>query len=285
VRIRVGSLAAVTVVGVLAAGVGPAAALADGAKAPEARQSAPSGYQVVDSGLLTAAPFAQTTGRVTCPGSTVVLGGGALLPSSSTDVNLNSSFPSGRHTWIAIVNNRTTSFTTFSVQAVCAVKPLGYTVVTASATSLAGLQAHQLALCPGRKVPIGGGEQTGSTSLVVNVNTSIPNGPVWTVEMNNGSTLAQTFLVFAICARKPVGYALVSSGPVANPSGEQSGAQVTCPANTVPFGGGAFSTSRSLAVNINTTNPLSLVNGWQVFENNASPDDAQVSAFLVCAGS
>jgi hypothetical protein len=43
--------------------------------------------------------------------------------SSSTHVNANSYFPSGRHTWIADVNNASTSVTAFSVQAICAAKP------------------------------------------------------------------------------------------------------------------------------------------------------------------
>ena len=54
----------------------------------------------------------------------------------------------------------------------------------------------------------------------------------------------------------PPGYTVATSGDITAPAGAQTHGFATCPSGTVPFGGGAFVSSSSLSVNINSSIPL-----------------------------
>jgi hypothetical protein len=77
---------------------------------------------------------------------------------------------------------------------------------------------------------------------------------------------------------KPVGYKIVSKQFAAKAGVESGGA--TCPAGTMPLGGGGFTSSSSTDNNMNGTAP----NGrsWVVRQNNAGTTDATIGAIAVC---
>ncbi len=103
--------------------------------------------------------------------------------------------------------------------------------------------------------------------------------------MNNGSGLAESFTVYAVCSKYTPGlanYGITVGSSVNNPAGRQSGTgQVACPTGTVPLGGGIAASSSSILVNINTTYPTD--NGWASWENNASASDERMIPYVICA--
>src|ERR1700749_349979 len=74
----------------------------------------PRGYAVVTSAQFASAPQTHARGFVTCPPHTVPLGGGAFVGSSSTAVNLNTSFPTAVG-WAVDVNNASEQAASYSV--------------------------------------------------------------------------------------------------------------------------------------------------------------------------
>jgi hypothetical protein len=68
-------------------------------------------------------PGVQKTTTVPCPSGTVVVGGGVSAASSSTQVNINSSYPLSEDSWRADVNNGSNSVTSFTVYAICVQQP------------------------------------------------------------------------------------------------------------------------------------------------------------------
>jgi hypothetical protein len=159
----------------------------------------------------------------------------------------------------------------------------GYTVVSSDQlTSPQGRQVRGTVTCPVGKVPLGGGVVVASTNVGANVNSSFPSPSGWVADVNNASPADTTFRVVAICAKQPRHYSIQASNIVDNPANTQSLAVALCPLGSLPLGGGAVSTSTSLFVNINTTQPFG--NEWKVFENNAStPEvDAEMQAFAIC---
>ena len=160
-------------------------------------------YKVVTAAAV-ATNGAQTTGLVTCPTKTVVIGGGAFSSSSSTAVNFNTSLPQNNG-WRVDMNNTSGSDSNFAVYAVCDPKPHGYSVQTTGAISNpAGAQTTASLICPGtsgQTVALGGGGFSGSANTAVQMNSSFANGEGgWTVFEQNLSTADTTITGYAICA-------------------------------------------------------------------------------------
>jgi hypothetical protein len=83
--------------------------------------------------------------------------------------------------------------------------------------------------------------------------------------MNNGSVADSSVTAVVICAKKPKGYAMLST-TVESPAGQQTGSGTGC-AVGVPLGGGVLSNGEGLGVNIGSPAPNG---GWIASENNAS---------------
>ncbi len=164
-------------------------------------------------------------------------------------------------------------------------KPAGYLIVSATFAAPNGAQTRGTAVCPKKgtavRMPQGGGAVIESSSLGANINTSIPNGNEWLVDVNNNSGADTNVVVYAVCAIPSKKYQQVVGSTATNPAGNQTTATVACPTGTKVLGGGGFSSTGSLAVNINTTIPAG--NGWRVDENNASATSATVTAYAVCS--
>lgn len=241
----------------------------------------PKRYVVVNSGALSASTGTQTRGTATCPAGAVIWGGGVFVSSISLAANINSSFPSG-NAWLGDVNNASGSSTTFNVYAICAKQPrTGYSVRTASFSNPVGAQTTGSVTCPAHSKPLGGGGFSSSGNTSVNINSDLPLGNGWRVDMNNASTTAASLTTYVICG-KAKGRQLVSGTAVPNPSGAQTPASVSCPSPTVPVSGGAFSSLGSTSVSLNTTYPNGA--GWTSYENNGSTLAGTVTSYAICAG-
>lgn len=255
-----------------------------GLESPDAGFGVPAGYTVVKSAPVTALNGTQSHGSVACPGTRQPSGGGALVSSSALSVNLNSSYPSGR-SWRVDVNNTSGADTTFTVYAICLNHASAYTVATNSAVAATGTQSAVQVSCPANTVIIGGGALSHSFSTGVTINSIHPlGGSTWWANMNNTDATDSNFTAYAICRPTLKGYS-VQSGTVMNTTpGTEANATASCPALTVPIGGGGVSTSYDTAVGMNSSYPTST--GWSLYENNGTASEwADILAYAICAGS
>jgi hypothetical protein len=252
-------------------------------KMPLVPQGALKGYQQVTSALLADPAGAQVSGSVACPGTTHVVGGGAVISGTSLAENLNASVPfSDGSGWIVYVNNASGTAGTFAVYAVCATNILSYSVVTSAPTdNPAGLQTQVPVTCPQGSAPLGGGGVASSGDTAVNLNSSFPLKKGWRVDVNNGSGGGDTVTTYAICGVKPKNYIQVAGTPATNGASSQTPASASCPTGTQVFGGGALSGSSSTVVDLNSSVPSGTAT-WVAYENNNSASDASLTAYAVC---
>ena len=255
---------------------------------PAARRS-PTGYQVLTSGPLANDAGTASVGVVTCPAHTVVYGGGAFSSSGSTLVNLQGSYPPGNTRWVAIMSNQSSGNATFTVYAVCAKRTAKWGIIeTLGVPNPPATQTtHITATCPATTKVLGGGGW-GEGVFGQNLNSSFPvqsgSGSAaiysWRVDMNNNSTLALHVAAYAVCGNAK-GYGIYSSAPVGLPTGTQNVVLQNCPSPKVPLGGGIFSSSENLTVNINSTFPYATA--WSGYENSFSGPNSKITGYVVCA--
>jgi hypothetical protein len=254
---------------------------------PTAVGAVPGGYKIV-SQSFTAAAGTQAFGSVTCPVTSTGVqrkpqSGGVFISSSDLGANVNESAPNG-NSWVAYVNNNGSSSTSFSVYAVCAKPRAGYTVRSASFTNFANSEViGDSVQCPSGTKVLGGGSSNPATSLLVNLNTTIPSGNGWRVDQNNGTSSDTTITIFAVCSKYGAKqhYGIHVGTAVDNPAGTERNAFVNCPSGQSSLGGGIFATNGSVAVNINSTSPVT--GGWSNYENNASGADDTITPYVICA--
>jgi hypothetical protein len=268
------------------AGVPTATAGARTAAAP----GSPPSWTVVNSGAVSNPAGRQTLGSVACPSGTVAWGGGVLGGSTGVLQNINGWYPivsGGVATgWQGYMNNADSSDLSFFVYAVCAARPMHYSVQSLSLGNPNGSQTSGSVACPlNRKgkpfKAMGGGGYGVSSSVFQSINTSIPLTTGWRVDMNNASGADSSEVVYVICGARG-GYRIVTGPEVANPPGAQTAdVTVACPTGRVETGGGGFSSSGSTAVNMNSTVPDGS-SEWRVDEDNNGAGDAFITAYAVC---
>jgi Collagen triple helix repeat (20 copies) len=100
--------------------VGPAGPAGARGPAGPAGPAGVSGITEVHTQAIDLQPGTQNAAAVQCPAGSLVTGGGVSLASSSTQVNVNSSYPISADAWRADVNNASIGVTTFTVYAICA---------------------------------------------------------------------------------------------------------------------------------------------------------------------
>ena len=165
-------------------------------------------YKVVESPLaIDVPPHSDSHFGVSCPIGMKVLAGGAATDSGSTDVNLNSSYPthkklgtSTQFTWNVDVNNATASDWFVTPVAVCGTSR-GYRIVTGPKVNMiAGGKTAAHVTCPSPTRPLSGGLFAHSADLGVNLNGSFPSTSAWRVAENDALVLFATFTPYAVCA-------------------------------------------------------------------------------------
>lgn len=162
----------------------------------------PAKYAIVQSIHVDNPSGSQSGAYAGCAKRTVLLGGGGFSYSGDTTVNLNTSQPLAQF-WFTSTNNDSGSDSTSIAYAICAKKPRGYTVIEGSGVdNPSGSQTNAVASCPGLKVPIGGGINSDSEDLTVNINSTFPIGSSWSSFENNASAFDATATPYVICAGK-----------------------------------------------------------------------------------
>jgi hypothetical protein len=151
---------------------------------------------------------AQTSGIATCPAKTVILSGGVSSTADQSSVYLTSAYPTSTRTFQASQNNGSSNDQPFSVYALCAAKPPGYTLTSGSSTALAGAEGGAVATCPATTSVIGGGTDTDvpnaavipveSTPLLPDPAVGQPSG--WVTFSSNSLDVTVTVTAYAICA-------------------------------------------------------------------------------------
>ena len=167
-------------------------------------------------------------------------------------------------------------------------KPAGYKIVKAGPfNSPSNTQSQATVLCPGTEVPVGGGaliSPAGSNNpvLFASINSSYPLSHEWVVDVNTNSSSGADadFDVYAVCVDAIASYSIVNSGLVDNPPGSSNLATATCPSNRALVGGGAFSNSGDVNVNVGVDTPTGST--WRVVMNNGSTQDTRFVAYAVC---
>jgi hypothetical protein len=236
------------------------------------------GYAVVTSSTLVAPPGMQTQGAVACPAGTVPLGGGVGIHPVGTGAHITSSFPSPNG-WVARVSTGLADVV-FNVQVVCARQPKQYAVVTSSGSIRGGAQAGVDAACPTGTRPLGGGEQSTAGDATAHLAASVPTNHDWLASEDNGSSAPIQLTTYAICGRAR-GYMLVFGAPTQLPGLETTVISASCPAGTVPLGGGASSTATMLDTALDETGANA--GDWDAVFVNTASRSFQATARVVCA--
>ena len=165
----------------------------------------PANYHVVYSTPVDNPPTTQNYAEAVCPKGTVVLGGGAYSASTSTSVNINSSYPGFSHKshfWNVEMNNASLTDSSAQSTIVCSKKPKGYRIVeSAVIDNPSGSYSSAEASCPSKTVAVGGGLYSSSYSTSVNLQSTFPNSTMWGSYENNASSFDAQIAGWAVCAR------------------------------------------------------------------------------------
>src|SRR4051794_5297901 len=257
-----------------------ATALSAGTVVQSAAAAPPPGYVLVDSGTLPSAAGGVRRTVLECPPGLVPFGGGVTTPLFGPE-NVNSSLPTPTG-WSAAVSNPGGA-STFEVTFTCGLRPKRYSIARSAAVLVPpGAQTSVAAVCPTRSDPLGGGGFSDAGVASVSMNSTYPVPGEWVVNQGNASAGDTHVTAFAVCGHVR-GSRLVSR-PVSVLSPGLTLGGVTCPGTKVPLGGGAFTSSTSLAVKLYSTFPTN--DSWDVDLRNETGDGATVlwQPFAVCAG-
>lgn len=239
---------------------------------------APSGYVIVTAGPITVRPHRYPDQQASCPTGKVPLGGGVYNDSTSTRVNVTEFDPDVYKMSAEVINDSSQKTSVF-VYVICATKPKDY---SGNSSDELRVDPHaQLndatTTCPKGK-PLSGGLLFNFPNDHTSINTSIPQGTGWRGDANNDGASVDSIQMSVLCGTL-AGYHVVRGTTVVNPAGQQTGVRVVC-GTGVPVGGGAYSSSTSTKVAINSSLPVS--DGWTTYMNNGSASDAQVTPYVIC---
>ncbi len=257
--------------------------LASVASAQPLRATAPAGYQIVRSQFSAPPGLFDAGGQAVCPTGTVVWGGGTANDFANGTINTSAFL--GSTGWHARVNNNAGSTEGFEVDAICAKKPKLYRFASNQVDDPAGAQAHGSATCPTGTVLLSGSVLSDGDTTNVYLLSASPSGPhSFTATQENASTSDEPFTVYALCAKKPPGYAIVRVTQTAAGGGGIVVPESYCASGSSVIGGGiqvvkarpAATMSASL-VGAGTTT------AWLGVVQNEAAASVKVTASVICA--
>jgi hypothetical protein len=232
---------------------------------------------VVSSGEIPAFSGMQTRGTVNCPRGTVPFGGGAFA-GEGTSVSINGSFPSGRG-WTVDLNNASPLTSFVDVRVVCSRKPSLYSLASDGFGALpAGRTTTAFATCPAGSFPLGGGSDSSSSQVLVNLNASFPTGQSWRVDESNLSATDAAVSGVATCGA-PRGYVTESNGPILLSPHTETLLAAGCPGHRLAVGGGVIGNAAA-GITVNSTAPDGIF--WDNEVNNTTGVTVSATAWVVC---
>src|SRR5262249_39805631 len=183
--------------------------------------------------------------------------------------------------WAGRYNNIGSSTVNFVIDAICAPKPKRYTITYATADNPPGTQAGATAVCPARTVLLSGGAPSSASPPNAYLTSACPETKKGSRAVEyTGSATAQRLAVFAICAHKPAGYAIVSAPASARGLGTLV-AGTSCPLGTVTTGGGIQVTSPqpSVVLGASLDDPATL---WLSEIVNWTSVPVELTTYAIC---
>jgi hypothetical protein len=255
-----------------------------GAAQAGAAATAPAGYKIVRGAIVTAPSSPLDTGSDTvCPTGTVVWGGGVEFAGvGGPGETIGTTDPAGSVGWNALVNNLSPNAASFSVHAICAKKPKGYTVVSMSAANPSGAQTTASVTCPANTVVLSAGILSESDASAVGMTSLWPaSSTKVTGKMLNASSSASTFQVEAVCGAKPAKYTIAKLAVPLTPNTILEGG-ARCPTGTAVLGAGVNVASAGQNVVISA-----LDDGGRTASNttvtNLTTTSHNVTTYAICA--
>jgi hypothetical protein len=145
--------------------------------------------------------FAQSTGTAVCPTGTVVLSGGGLSTSDEAGATLLAAWPSSQTRFKAIMYNGTPTDQRFTIFAICAQRPAGYTIVSSQGHDTGGPDT----IVGGEQCPvgvvIGGGVKFKAPQPAVTLGTMFGAPDMqFEAEVENDTPAPVQQTLYAICA-------------------------------------------------------------------------------------
>jgi len=144
----------------------------------------------------------QATATATCPGRTVVLGGGAQSSSDDGRAFLLSAYPATKQTYTAVIWNGSTRDEQLAVYAICGKRPSGYELNASTGSGkgpaefTGGGQCTRLG-----KVVIGGGVRVANPQPLISIATSFADQDTqWLTNVDVQIGGVQTTTIYSICA-------------------------------------------------------------------------------------
>jgi hypothetical protein len=160
----------------------------------------PTGYKLVFR-TVDNPPNTQTHATVTCPSPKALLSGGTLSSADQVAGVLTSAWPQSSAKFTGYMFNGTATDQTFTVEAVCGHKPIGYKITSNSAAVDPGFTLGDGIACPAGTSVLGGGTQDPDHAPAVQVAGSIDEDPsAWVIDMNNDGQSVHQVNGYAICA-------------------------------------------------------------------------------------
>jgi hypothetical protein len=153
-------------------------------------------------------------------------------------------------------------------------------VVSENVTGYAGWYTHGEVACPAGKVPLAGGVLFESFDLGMSIIDSYPSDDGWIVNVNNGQA-GVTFDVYAICAKAPRNYQVVTSAWYPFAGYSQTDGFAACPTGTKALGGGVQTVASSLDVYLGQSSPSLTGGAWGVSVANETWSDT-FEVYAVC---
>jgi hypothetical protein len=139
-----------------------------------------------------------------CPNGDLLTGGGVIASSTSTQVSLNSSWPSDETTWSTWLNNFSSSSISVTAVVVCAkfnTRQISYTYGSGSEDNApAGQETATEAECPTGLSVLGGGTDSFETTTTMSINSSFPFAGGWIGDVSNTGANSSTATTFILCA-------------------------------------------------------------------------------------
>jgi hypothetical protein len=159
-------------------------------------------------------------------------------------------------------------------------KPPGFVEVTSpDLFGQAGAQSHGTVDCPAGTVPLGGGV-IARVSSDQTINSSYPTATGWAADVNNPTALDSIFQLTVECGLRPRGYQVVASPSTLVPAGGNASTSAFCPGTSKALGGGVFSNSGLLSVNLADSFPSK--GAFTGTITDASTLDSSMTVFAVC---